>query len=287
MAVAASRTEADRLAAGLPAIRIAADRLAATVMYGFHGRRQAGAGDEFWQFRTYQSFDTSAAVDWRQSAKRDRVFVRQREWQVTRTAWLWNDRSPSMDYRSHRHLPSKRERAEIILLALANLLLAGDEAVALMDANMRPRAGRSVLDAITERLYIAGGDLPSVTPLPADATGILISDFLMVPAALETALKGLASAGAQGHLIAISDPAEEAFPFQGRIRFEGLEAEEPYLLEQADEVAAAYTRRRSEHRRQITDIAGRFGWRVIHHLTDTPAERLLLTIYSTIAMPAR
>ena len=287
MTVTARRTEADRLAAKLPALRLAADRLAATVLYGLHGRRQAGTGDEFWQFRGYQPFDASTAIDWRQSAKGERVFVRQREWQVTRSAWLWCDHSASMDFASRPNLPTKVARAEVILLALANLLLAGEEAVALIDADMRPRTGRGVLDAITARLPLAGQDMPQATPLPADATAVLISDFLMSPADLEATLNGLAGCGAGGLLIGMSDPLEEAFPFQGRVQFDGLEAEQSQLIEQADTVADAYARRREAHRQQLANIAGRVGWRVIHHQTDSPPEQLLLTVFSAIALSAR
>ena len=123
------RPEAARLASKFPPLRLAARRLAATVRQGAHGRRRAGLGEAFWQFRPYQHFDTAMAVDWRQSAKRGRVFVRQREWQTAQTVWLWRKGSASMNYASAPALPSKRERADLLVLALASLLAAGDEAV--------------------------------------------------------------------------------------------------------------------------------------------------------------
>ena len=121
------RAEAEHLASKFPPLRLAARRLAATVRQGAHGRRRSGAGEAFWQFRPYQSFDTALAVDWRQSAKRGQVYVRQREWQTAQTVWLWRNGSASMAYASAPALPTKQARADLLVLALASLLAAGDE----------------------------------------------------------------------------------------------------------------------------------------------------------------
>ncbi|MEC8794529.1 MAG: DUF58 domain-containing protein, partial [Pseudomonadota bacterium] len=135
------RAEAEHLASKFPPLRLAARRLAATVRQGAHGRRRSGAGEAFWQFRPYQSFDTALAVDWRQSAKRGQVYVRQREWQTAQTVWLWRNGSASMAYASAPALPTKQARADLLVLALASLLAAGDEAVGLLGARARAGAG--------------------------------------------------------------------------------------------------------------------------------------------------
>ena len=144
------RAEAEHLASKFPPLRLAARRLAATVRQGAHGRRRSGAGEAFWQFRPYQSFDTALAVDWRQSAKRGQVYVRQREWQTAQTVWLWRNGSASMAYASAPALPTKQARADLLVLALASLLAAGDEAVGLLGA--RARAGAGAVDAVAEGL---------------------------------------------------------------------------------------------------------------------------------------
>ena len=80
------------LGAGLPPLMVAADRLAASVSLGVHGRRKAGIGESFWQFRRYRSATiASAAIDWRQSAKSQHLFVREREWEAAQTVWFWRD----------------------------------------------------------------------------------------------------------------------------------------------------------------------------------------------------
>ena len=45
------RTRAETLGASLPPLLAEAELLASTIMLGEHGRRRAGQGDEFWQYR--------------------------------------------------------------------------------------------------------------------------------------------------------------------------------------------------------------------------------------------
>ena len=54
-----ARQRAEQLASTLPPLLIAADRVAATVAQGVHGRRRVGQGETFWQFRRYQTGDSA------------------------------------------------------------------------------------------------------------------------------------------------------------------------------------------------------------------------------------
>ena len=67
----------------------AAERVAMTVTQGVHGRRRVGSGEAFWQFRRYQPGDGADQIDWRQTAKTDRVYVRETEWEAAQSIWLW------------------------------------------------------------------------------------------------------------------------------------------------------------------------------------------------------
>ena len=91
---------AEQLASTLPPLLVAADRVAATVAQGVHGRRRVGQGETFWQFRQYQPGDAPQRIDWRESAKSQRLFVRETEWEAAQSVWLWRDTSASMDYGS-------------------------------------------------------------------------------------------------------------------------------------------------------------------------------------------
>src|SRR4051812_10756069 len=114
------------LAGHLPGLLLEAEKVAHSFMRGTHGRRRVGGGESFWQFRPWQAGDSSRDIDWRQTAKRGDAFVRQTEWEAAQTVWLYRDASASMEYHG------KKDYAEILLLALAMVLLNGGEQAGLL-----------------------------------------------------------------------------------------------------------------------------------------------------------
>lgn len=280
-----TRHEAEELAARLPPLLVEAERVAATVVPGTHGRRRVGPGDSFWQFRRYQPGDPVAMIDWRQSAKADPVFIREKEWTAAQSVWLWMDSSPSMAYRSSRSLPEKGERATVLLLALALLLVGGGEKVALLGGGERPMMGRAAIARLTESLLRGGageGGLPAPAPLPRHAQVVLLGDFLAPLEEIEAALKRLGSS-ARGHLVQIMDPAEESLPFSGRVVFAGLEGEGRHLVSRTEDVRQEYVERLAAHRDGLAAICRGLGWSFTLHHTDTPAQAALLSLHATLS----
>src|SRR3984957_9371734 len=105
------RRDATTLSSRLPSLGIAARRVSQTVRHGVHGRRRAGSGETFWQFRPFLSGEPSSRVDWRRSAREEHAFVREREWEAAHTVWIWFDRSPSMAFGSELAASTKLDRA--------------------------------------------------------------------------------------------------------------------------------------------------------------------------------
>lgn len=280
------RHRAEALAAKLPPLQVEAYRVAATVAHGFHGRRRAGIGETFWQFRPYQPFDSVRAIDWRRSAKGQHVFVREREWEAAQSVWIWRDASPSMTYSSSRELPDKRQRAEVLALALAALLVEGGENIAPLGEGMPARGGRPALDVMANLLATTPpsvASLPPVEPLPRHSLLVLISDFMQPVTELRRLLAGYADRGVSVVLLQVTDPAEESFPFRSRIRFAGPEAEAPHLLSRADAVREDYVGRMAAHRAGLRELARRAGWWYQHHSTDQTPETALLTLHARLA----
>lgn len=277
---------AEHLAGAFPPLLVAAQRVAATVLQGVHGRRRVGTGETFWQFRPYEPGDPVQRIDWRQSAKRERAFIRQTEWEAAQTVWLWLDASPSMDYRSHLSSVEKSERATLLTLALCALLLRGGEHVA-FPGEARKFTGRYALErAATALLRIAarGNDgVPPPAPLPRHARIVLIGDFLAPLAETERAVRALAARGVTGHLLQILDPAEESLPFQGRTLFEGVENDGTLLVRRTENLRDAYTARMAAHRAALAALARAAGWTLAVHHTDRPAEAALLPLYVALA----
>jgi uncharacterized protein (DUF58 family) len=277
---------AEQLAATLPPLLVAADRVAATVAQGVHGRRRVGQGETFWQFRQYQQGDAPQRIDWRESAKSQRLFVRETEWEAAQSVWLWRDTSASMDYGSGANLPTKRARADLLLVALVALLVRGGERAALLGSGMPPLSGRVALNRIAatvERPAAPGDSLPPAQMLPRHAQVVLIGDFLSPVDEVQAALARLSGAGVQGHVLQVLDPAEEDLPFDGRVRFEGMEDDASVLISRVETVREEYTTRLDAHRTALRNLTRGLGWSFLTHRTDRPPHTALLGLYNALA----
>jgi uncharacterized protein (DUF58 family) len=281
----ARQLRAEQLAAAFPPLLVAAERVASAVAQGVHGRRRTGQGESFWQFRAYAPGDAASGIDWRASAKSSRLYIREREWEAAQSVWLWRDGSASMDYRSTASLPTKRERAEVLLLALASLLSRGGERVTLLGSDMPPGGGRAALTRLALALEAPSGGVPEFVVVPRYGQLVLFGDFLAPPELLKTSVAGFAHQGTRGHLLQILDPAEETLPFTGRVRFEGVEGEASVLMSRAEDVHDAYVARLAAHRAALRDLARDLGWSFAAHRTDQPPHQALLGLYNALAMP--
>jgi uncharacterized protein (DUF58 family) len=287
-----SRQRAEQLAAVLPPLLVDAERVASTIVQGVHGRRRVGQGEAFWQFRRYQPGDPTSRIDWRQSARGQAVFVRENEWEAAQSVWLWRDGSASMAYRSARELPEKRQRAELLLLATASLLLRGGERIALLGTAAAPASSRATLTRIAAELdggapFQAGGGVPPSVPLPRYSRIVLIGDFFAPPEDIQSAIGRYAAQGVEGHLLLLLDPAELTLPFAGRVRFEGLEDEGSLVVRRTESLRGAYLERVEAHRAGLAEIARSVGWTFGQHRTDHSAQAALLALYTALSGPDR
>ncbi|MEQ1611702.1 MAG: DUF58 domain-containing protein, partial [Hyphomicrobiaceae bacterium] len=175
--------DAHGLAESLPDLVAEAMRISLNVSHGIHGRRRAGPGETFWQFRQYETSDAATLVDWRRSASSDHLFVREREWEAAHTIWLWPDLSPSMVFNSHLSAVTKRDRALVLIMAAAELLVRGGERVGLLGLT-RPNASRKAARRLAEAIAgnLSNPMLAESLPPPERLTrlsGVLLaSDFL-------------------------------------------------------------------------------------------------------------
>jgi uncharacterized protein (DUF58 family) len=275
--------QAENLADLLPPLLIEADRVAQAVLQGVHGRRRAGVGETFWQFRAYDQGDAASRIDWRQSARTDKLFVREREWEAAQSAYLWADASGSMHYTSDKNLPTKGDRAQLLMLALASLMLRGGERVVWLDERRHISVhGKNGLEQIALRL---GGDavqsasVPPNVPIARHAHVGLCSDFLMSPEDLQKRMQHYAALNLRGVLVHVLDPAEENFEFDGRLEMQGCENEDPMLLPNAASLRDAYRARMAEHKARLVQLAEGAGWFYVRHVTNAQPHLTLMQLF--------
>jgi len=291
------RDRAEAAAAALPPLMVAAERVAATVAQGVHGRRRVGQGETFWQFRQYQPGDAAGRIDWRESAKSQRLYVRETEWEAAQSVWLWRDASASMDYSSANYIaggdwPTKRDRAELILMALASLLVRGGERLTLLGSGIAPVSGRVALTRLVQSLAQSVGHapapgLPAFEPLPRQGQLVLIGDFLAPLDTINEAVTRFAGVGLNGYLLQIVDPAEEELPFAGRVRFEGIEERDEIVISRVENVRDDYAERFRRHRAGLAALASAVGWHFGVHRTDRPPHLALLALHAALSADPR
>ena len=276
--------QSQALAASMPRLILEARRIAATIIHGLHGRRRAGSGENFWQYRRFMSGEPAARIDWRRSARDDHLYVREQEWEAAHTVWIWPDRSPSMIFRSPLAKETKLDRALIMGLALAEVLVEGGERVGVPGLT-RPSGARNVVEKIAQAMIydpVARSSLPpTFAPSPL-AEIIVLSDLWSPIAEVHSTIAQLSATGAQGHVVQIVDPAEETFPYSGRIEFIEPEGAGSITAGRAETWRDDYAGRIARHRAEIRLETDRLGWSFIIHRTDRPASELLLKLHEQL-----
>ncbi|MFZ0127092.1 MAG: DUF58 domain-containing protein [Xanthobacteraceae bacterium] len=272
------------LAASMPRLILEARRVAATVIHGLHGRRRAGSGENFWQYRRFVSGEAAARVDWRRSARDDHLYVREQEWEAAHTVWIWPDRSQSMLFASASAKDTKLERSLVIALALAEVLVEGGERIGIPGL-MRPTASRNVVERIAQAIVHDQAERTSLPPTfspSALAETVVLSDFWSPIARVHETIAQLSANGSAGHVVQIVDPAEETFPYSGRIEFVEPEGAGTITAGRAETWRADYIERIKRHRADIRTETDRLGWSFIVHRTDRPASELLIKLHGQL-----
>jgi uncharacterized protein (DUF58 family) len=279
---AADQSAASELSNRLPRLIAKAREIAASVIHGVHGRRRAGIGETFWQFRPFMAGEAAQRIDWRRSARGDHLYVRELEWEAAHSYFLWVDCSPSMAFVSSLAKDPKIDRAVTLGLALSDVLVRGGERAALMGLT-KTISSRDVIQrlalALSERAAeVTKQEEPPHAPLPARAKIVMISDFLCDPADFAERLRDYANRGATGALLMIADPAEDSFPFEGETLFLDTDSDASLHAGRAEAFRNSYEERLARHRDALRAAAQNAGFAFQLHRTDRSAAEALLAL---------
>ncbi len=226
-------------------------------------------------------------IDWRRSARSDdALFVREKEWQAAQSVMIWLDMGQSMQFASTPKLPSKADDARRLALALAVLLIRGGERVGLTNLGLPPRSGDLQLLRLTT-IFAEGAEeadyaAPELRGAPARSRAVFVSDYMGDIAPVRAALTSAADRGISGALLQVLDPAEEAFPFDGRTIFESMGGTLRHETLKAGDLRDRYLGRLAERKAELTALTRATGWQYHLHHTGTPATAALLWLYTAL-----
>tara|TARA_B100000686_G_scaffold305938_1_gene344918 strand:+ start:33334 stop:34209 length:876 start_codon:yes stop_codon:yes gene_type:complete len=277
------RFQAEKLASITPNLSIKANKLANTVWEGIHNRNKAGIGENFWQFKKYEYGDPIHLIDWKKSAKSENIFIQEQELSTIQNINIWRDTSNSMKYSSNKNIDTKINIADLITLTLSIILIKNGERVRLNSLNSMNFNGEEAIKIITNEIKSKIPNKfqsnPNIEEIKNGSTCIFISDFLYNTEITDQTIKNLSSRNISGLLIHITDPAEKNFPYSGRINFNGLEGEDPYLIGNANAIKKDYIGAFNTHSKKIKKIAQSFRWNYFMHVTNENLVKLMIKIY--------
>lgn len=279
------RGRAEEQAAYFPPLLARAEHLASAVLLGEHGRRRAGIGDDFWQYRPMQPGDSRRMIDWRRSARSDHQFVREKEWQIAQSVQIWVDQAASMRFASSKDIPEKADRARLLAMATSILLNRSGERVGLTGSLLPPRSGQLQIVRLAEmfsRDDEADYAQPEARGMLPHSRALFISDFLADIAPVSAALTKAADRGVRGVLLQVLDPEEEAFPYKGRTVFESVGGSISHETLKAGDLRDRYLERLAARKAELAALCETTGWRYDCHHTGDSAQSALLWLYRAL-----
>jgi uncharacterized protein (DUF58 family) len=258
------------------------------VRVGMHKSPLRGFSTEFAQHRQYVHGDELRHLDWRLYSRTNRYYVKLYEAETNFTANLLLDASASMHYAGPGRI-TKLEYAKYLAACLSYLIVEQRDSVglAVFDAELRryvePKSTLAVIQNISEELERAQPEPRTnvaailhefATRIPRRGFVILFSDLFDH---VEEFLHGLAHLRFKGHNVIVFhtlDPHELDFPFQGTVRFEGLELE-PQIVTQPARVRAAYLRELEQLLNQVRGFCEAGGIDYVLVDTSRPLDAVL------------
>lgn len=281
------RTQAEEASAALPDLMFRSRQIAESILHGEHARRKPGSGNDFWQFREYMQTDRPEDIDWRQSAKGDKVFIRQKEWMVTRKSFFWCGGGKSMNFNSfaQKSVYTKGQSAQIISLALALIMRRSYEQIGAYGQMSGGRGERSVErlgQYLLDRADASGenANLPDISSglLTKNAIFIGVGDFLCPIEDIKQRFEALGRQSEKGLIVQVLDPAELELDFSGRVKFKGVSSKEVNIIDNVANIRQSYKRRIYEHIKQVKQACAVNGWHYYLHRTDENITRALIKI---------
>jgi uncharacterized protein (DUF58 family) len=236
------------------ALGVKARTLVEGLRVGDHKSPYRGFSVEFVQHREYVPGDDIRHIDWKSYGRSERYTIKQYEQETNFTAHLMIDASKSMQYGAGD--TNKLEYAKTLTAALAYLIIHQRDSVALdiFDADWCERLPASGQMGHVQTIL---NTLVSVKPRDKNEMGPLLHDianqvrrrglFFLISDCfddVESILGGLQHLRFGGHEVIvfhILHPDELDFPFNGMVKFDGME-EKMHLLTRPQLVRPTYLR---------------------------------------------
>lgn len=181
-----------------PALALEAEKLAKNMMLSSAAHQRYWKTEKIWRYRFYQRGDSAHMIDWRQSARSEKLLTREAEPTRFRPVLAWTPLS-RQDDDATRH-------ALLLLLALGRMLIKAERTVGWLGQDVRQTRTTSLFQNIVADAL----SLPSACAAPPEApslhfaTLVLAGDMAAAPSEWLASIRSHGGRGNKGVLLDFS-----------------------------------------------------------------------------------
>jgi hypothetical protein len=274
----------EKIANLLPSLLSHSSILLKSLYEGLHSTRFAGKGENFWQYKEYIQGESVTNIDWRKSASSKKILIKQREKELSKTVYLYFDRSYSMNYKSIGVNHNKFFLSALLTLTLCKLFSNNKEKVFIFNSDNKPINCSANINNFNVNFLInkKKHSFPSINQFKDKSLCIFFSDFLFDNKDFKSLLEKCKKKEIQGYIIQILDPMEINFKLSSTTMLSDLETNETLIFDKDIDVENEYIKKIKKLEYDLRNIASYSNWKYYKFSTDKDINKFILSLSKSI-----
>ncbi len=245
---------AHQLANTIDDVMVYASQLSQSILHGPYGRKKAGIGEKFWSFKNFQDGDNPRSIDWRQSAKSDDLYIREKEWDVIQKIVFDYHPHQRLSYKDKKQTISKHDACLTLMATLSLLLTDQGCLVSTNDTAISFGRSKKHIAQIVNHYFNHVTDDNDLQTLKKNIIPIMIDDFMMPVEDITARYKNYHFSGT-GIMVQILYEEDTGFDFTGRIVFEDYNQDDDQEISKAEDIRSLYKKRFDLHQKSLKAFA--------------------------------
>ena len=277
-------SSSEKIANLLPSLLSHSSILLKNIYIGLHSTRFAGKGENFWQFKEYTQGESVLNIDWRKSASSQKILVKQNEKELSKTIYLYFDRSNSMNYKSKSVNYNKFFFSALLTITLCKLFSGNKEKVFIFNSENKPINCSTNINNFNKSFLLnkKQHSFPKINHFKDKSLCIFFSDFLFDSAELKSLLAKFKKKEIQGYIIQVLDPMEVNFKLSSTSLLNDLETNENIIFDKDKDIESEYSKKLKDLENNLKNIASYSNWKYYRFSTDNDVSKFLISLSKSI-----
>ena len=256
------------------------------ILAGLHSTRFAGKGENFWQFKEYVQGESISNIDWRKSASSKKLLIKQNEKELSKTIYLFFDKSFSMNYKSNLVKHNKLFISALLTLTLCKLFSNSKEKVFIFNSENKPINCSNNINNFDRNFLLNNKkhSFPNLNLFKDKSLCFFFSDFFYNSSELKSLIIKFKSRAILGYLIQVLDPMEVDFNLNSNTMLKDLETNETMAFDNDMDFSNAYKKKLNNLELSLKKICFSSGWKYYRFCTDQDIRKFLINLSKTIIL---